>query len=289
MGVRRSVTSETTSAVFFDSSAQRTDMGDFYGAQSNNGDKVPAVRFMSAPEISVVIPFYNEEQVAGSVIDEVGTVLARLARPYEIIAIDDGSADGTAGVLLEACHRWSACRVLRHARNAGQAAALWNGLHRARGTILATLDGDGQNDPADLPELLQRLGAADMVVGIRPTRRDSWLRRTMSRVANGIRRWWLRDGVSDTGCALKVFRREVLASFLPVRTLYSFIPAFAVRSGFRVVELPVRHRPRRAGTSNYGLLVMLWRPLVDMLAIGWLLGRRIQNVAVEEISERDRQ
>ena len=237
---------------------------------------------MTGPELSVVIPFFNEEESAGALIDEVLAVMSAAGASFELVLVDDGSQDATLQVLREAQHRSPHCRVLRHARNAGQAAALWHGLHLSRGAIVATLDGDGQNDPADIPAMLQRLSSADMVVGIRAGRRDSWLRKTMSRVANAVRRRWLRDGVSDTGCALKVFRREVIDSFLPIRTLYSFMPAFAAAAGFRVVEQPVAHRLRRAGTSKYGLLVMLWRPLLDMMAIGWFVQRRIPGVAVEE-------
>ena len=237
---------------------------------------------MSAPEISVVVPFFEEEGTAGRLIDEVAALLTTLGRPFEVLAVDDGSADGTFEVLRAAQRRWPMCRVLRHLRNAGQAAALMTGFAAARGQIVVTLDGDGQNDPADIPAMLSRLDRADLVVGVRAQRRDSTLRRTMARVANGVRRRWLNDGVSDTGCALKVFRREVVGSFLPIRTLYSFIPALAVSGGFRIVEYPVNHRRRMTGVSKYGLWAMLWWPFVDMLALGWFLQRRIPHVAAEE-------
>ena len=237
---------------------------------------------MSAPELSVIIPFYDEEDVAGAIVDETVATLATLGRSFEMLLIDDGSTDRTADVLAAACERWPLCRLLQHRRNAGQPAATWTGFRYARGAIVVTLDGDGQNDPADIPELLRRLQDADMVVGIRARRRDSWLRRTMSRVANAVRRWYLRDGMSDAGCTLRVFRREVIRAFVPFATLY-FMPAFAARAGFTVVEHPVRHRPRRAGKSKYGLRVMLWRPFVDMLAVGWLLHRRIPNVPVADL------
>jgi dolichol-phosphate mannosyltransferase len=159
---------------------------------------------------------------------------------------------------------------------------LMTAFNAVRGAIVVTLDGDGQNDPADIPAMLVRLDQADLVVGVRAQRRDSTLRKTMSRVANGVRRRWLSDGVSDTGCALKVFRREVIASFLPIRTLYSFIPACAAAAGFRVVEYRVHHRHRTAGVSKYGLWTMLWRPLADMLALGWVLRRRIPRVTADE-------
>lgn len=237
---------------------------------------------MNEPELSVIIPFYNEEEVAAEVVDETVAALATLGRSYELLLVDDGSVDGTADVLLSAHDRWPACRVFRHESNAGQPAAIWTGFRHSRGEILATLDGDGQNDPADLPEMLRRLGDADMVVGIRAKRRDSRLRRLMSGLANRVRRWWLRDTVGDAGCMVKVFRREVMTSFMPVSTLY-FLQTFARRGGFTVIEHVVRHRPRRAGASKYGLRVMLWRPLADMLAIGWLLDRRIPSVIATEL------
>jgi len=238
---------------------------------------------ISAPEISGIVPFYNEAEVAGGVIDELIGLMTQLGRTFEIVLVDDGSSDETSEVLMLAQQRWRSCRVLRHPRNLGQAAALWNGLHAARGSILFTLDGDGQNDPADLPVLLKRLENADMVIGFRANRQDSQLRIAMSRIANAVRRYWLRDNMRDTGCALRVFRREVLQSFLPIRTLYSFIPAFAVGAGYRVVEYPVAHRARAAGVSKYGLWIMLWRTFVDMIAVGWLMRRRLPPVPAKEI------
>jgi len=241
----------------------------------------------SAPEISGVVPFYNEGAVAAGVIDELVNSMSKLGRTFELVLVDDGSSDDTIEVLKRAQQRSPSCRVLRHPRNVGQAAALWNGLHAARGSILVTLDGDGQNDPSDLSMLLNRLADADMVIGFRANRQDSRLRLAMSRIANAVRRYWLGDNMRDTGCALRVFRREVLQSFLPIRTLYSFIPAFAVGAGFRVVECPVTHRARKAGISKYGLWVMLWRPFVDMIAVGWLMRRRLPPVQATEISPGD--
>ncbi|MGE3489496.1 MAG: glycosyltransferase family 2 protein [Vicinamibacterales bacterium] len=236
------------------------------------------------PELSVVVPFFNEEQNAAAVVRELASVLTRIGRSFELVLVDDGSVDRTAGVLVAAAREVPGCRVLRHAGNAGQAAALWNGLHAARGGILVTLDGDGQNDPSSLPDMLALLASADLVVGVRRVRHDAWPRRAMSAIANGARRRWLRDGAHDAGCALRVFRREVLATLLPIQSLYSFIPACAAAAGLRVVEHPVPHRPRRFGKSSYGLRVMWWRPLIDMLALGWLGRRRLPRVPVLELA-----
>jgi glycosyltransferase involved in cell wall biosynthesis len=159
-------------------------------------------------------------------------------------------------------------------RNHGQAAALLVGMRQARGVVIVTLDGDGQNVPSDIPVLLDALDGADLVVGIRQARQDSRLRLAMSRVANAIRARCLRDGVQDSGCGLKVMRRDVVDAFIPIRTLYSFIPALAVAAGYRVVECPVRHRARHAGEAHYGLRTFAWRPLVDMIGVWWFTRRR---------------
>jgi glycosyltransferase involved in cell wall biosynthesis len=224
---------------------------------------------------SVIVPFFNEEANVAPLLAELRRVLDPLGRNYEVILVDDGSSDSTAAILKRVADTWPHCVVLPFRQNRGQAAALLSGFHRAAGSVFVTLDGDGQNDPADIPHLLARLDGADMVAGIRASREDSTLRRIMSRVANGVRGKFLGDGMTDTGCALKAFRREVAGSFIPIRTLYSFMPALAVAAGYRVVEQAVNHRPRLAGTSKYGLLAMAWRPLIDMIGIRWFASRRV--------------
>jgi glycosyltransferase involved in cell wall biosynthesis len=195
----------------------------------------------------------------------------------EVIAINDGSSDGTGAALRAAAERWPAVRVVDFPRNRGQAAALWEGFHEARGTWIAMLDGDGQNPPAELAKLWAVRNSADMISGARAQRKDSLLRRTMSRVANAVRRAALHDGVSDTGCSLKIFRRAVARSFLPIRTMYSFLPAFAVAGGWTVREVPVAHRPRTAGVSKYGLRVMALHPLLDLISLAWVLRRTVRQ------------
>jgi glycosyltransferase involved in cell wall biosynthesis len=230
-----------------------------------------------SPDVSVVIPFYDEEESAGPLLAELRPVLDGLGRPYEVVLVNDGSRDATGARLQAAADGWPEVRVLELERNQGQACALLCGLRAARGDALVTLDGDGQNDPADIPRLLARLADADFVAGVRAERHDSALRKWMSRTANRARARVLGDGLRDSGCALKAFRREVVDVFLPIRTLYSFMPALAVGAGFRVVEAEVSHRERERGTSKYGLRVMLWRPAVDMLGVKWFLARRIQT------------
>ena len=233
----------------------------------------------SAPALSVVIPFYNEAGNIAPLLADLRAALTALAVRAEVICIDDGSRDATAAALDEAARAWPTLRVERFPQNRGQAAALRHGFAVARAPWIAMLDGDGQNPPAELARLWALRDAADMIVGARAVRRDSALRRAMSRLANTVRRALLRDGVSDTGCSLKLFRREVAASFLPIRTMYSFLPAFAVAAGYTIREIPVAHRPRRAGVSHYGLGVMAVLPLLDLLSLCWLLRRTVPQKA----------
>jgi glycosyltransferase involved in cell wall biosynthesis len=227
-----------------------------------------------APSVSVVIPFFDEAESCRALLTEVRATTETLPGGCEVIAIDDGSRDETLAILNAMASEWPELRVLPLVRNSGQAAALFTGMRSARAPVVVTMDGDGQNVPGDIPLLLARLAEADMVAGVRADRQDSQLRRSMSRLANGIRSRMLGDGMSDSGCGLKAFRREVVEAFLPMRTLYSFMPALAVAAGFKVVEQPVRHRERRAGVSKYGLLVMLWRPALDLLGVWWWRHRR---------------
>lgn len=229
----------------------------------------------TVPALSVVIPFFNEGPNVASLLAELRAALELLGVSHEVLAVDDGSSDDTAAALAGAARGWPAVRVISFPKNLGQGAALWTGFREARGAWIASLDGDGQNPPSELKLLWAQRESADLVTGRRAHRHDSWRRRTMSRVANGVRRRLLRDGVDDSGCALRLFRCEVRESFWPIRTLYSFIPAFAAAGGWRIRQVDVAHRARKAGISKYGLLVMAWRPLCDMLALFWLLKRQL--------------
>lgn len=228
---------------------------------------------LNEPTYSVVIPFFNEEPNAAALLAEVSAVMQRLGSPYELILVNDGSTDGTSRTLLDHVDDHGARCVLELPANHGQAFALYAGIRIARAPVVITLDGDGQNDPADIPLLLASLPDADMVVGVRVQRCDSFLRRALSTGANAVRRRLLGDGVDDSGCALKVFRRSVIPFILPLRTLYSFLPAMAVAGGLTVAQHPVSHRARSAGTSSYGLRGFLWRPLVDTVGLWWFRRR----------------
>jgi dolichol-phosphate mannosyltransferase len=205
---------------------------------------------------------------------------------FELIFVDDGSTDATPARLRQVCRRFPRVRVLRHRRRCGQSAALATGVRAARHPWVATLDGDGQNDPADLPRLLaavspgRRPKQLGLVIGWRQARQDSLLRRISSRVANRVRNRLLRDGVPDTGCGLKVFPRELFLRLPFFDHLHRFLPALVRREGMEVLSLPVHHRPRHAGRSKYGLHNRLWAGLVDLLGVVWLQ-HRMQRPEVE--------
>ena len=231
------------------------------------------------PQLSLVVPVYNEAGNILPLVDGAGAVLRELGRPFEIILVNDGSTDATGEEIAAASARWPECRELRLERNSGQATAVLTGLRAARGRFLLMMDGDGQNDPRDFPALLALVekGAVDLACGWRVDRHDSTLRRVMSRVANVVRGAVLRDGVHDAGCQLRVMRHEVREAFFPMELMQSFIPALAVAAGFRVGELPVRHHARRHGEAKYGLGRLWWRPAAAMLKLKWQLLRRPQQ------------
>ena len=230
---------------------------------------------MPHPRCSLVIPFYQEAGNVASVVPAACEVVARIDPHFEAILVDDGSTDGTGRELVQIAASDPRCRMVTLPENRGQAAALLTGLQQARGDIILTMDGDGQNDPRDFPALLALLeqGGVDVACGWRLDRHDNALRRVMSRLANAIRRRLLRDGLHDAGCQLRVFRREVIAALQPSPLMQSFLPAMAVAAGFRVGELPVRHHPRRLGDSKYSLGNLWWRPFTEMLRLRRVLPR----------------
>jgi dolichol-phosphate mannosyltransferase len=223
---------------------------------------------------SIVIPVYNEEDVVGALLDDLSMFVSTWRSDYEILMIDDGSSDRTAEIIGNRFENWRQGQLIRLSRNCGQAAALYYGMKRACGQVVILMDGDGQNDPRDIPTVLEPLDRVDMVVGIRVERQDSFVRRTMSSLANAARSRILQDGVADSGCGIKAFHRRVIDAFIPMRTLYSFMPALAVSAGFTVGQVPVRHRPRSGGKSNYGVRQFLWKPLLDLIGVWWFARRR---------------
>jgi glycosyltransferase involved in cell wall biosynthesis len=231
--------------------------------------------------LSVVIPAYNEAPNVEPCYRELLSVLEPLGRPFEVIVVDDGSTDETFAVLARIADADPRLRVLRFKRNAGQTAALVAGFRVARGDVVVTMDADLQNDPRDIPALLAALPGCDAVCGWRVDRQDPWSKRIASRVANAVRRWLTGDGVHDTGCMLKAFRPPAIARLPPFRNMHRFLPALLQQEGFRVVEVPVRHRPRRAGQSKYGNWGRLWAGLADLWAVRWMARRRLDYEVVE--------
>lgn len=244
----------------------------------------------SVPQISIVIPAYNECDNIAILVDEVLAALPA-ALHCELIVVDDGSTDGTREVLLERLACRPALRLLRHTRNFGQSSALATGLRAARADWVITLDGDGQNDPADIASLLHWLGDPErpstvrMVCGHRARRRDRWVKRWSSRIANGVRAWALGDGTPDTGCGLKLIHRESFLCVPAFNHMHRFLPALFRRQGFDIVSVVVNHRPRLAGRSKYGVFNRLWVGIVDLIGVAWLQRRRLlpehQELSIE--------
>jgi len=236
----------------------------------------------SAPRYSVILPVFNERENLEPLLAELAAVLPGLSGAFEVIAVDDGSTDGSREELQRLQKQWPWLRVIRHRCNAGQSAAFLTGFAHARGEVVMTLDADGQNDPRDLPLLLGRLqGRVAAVCGVRLHRQDNWVRRVSSRVANAFRNWVTGDRVADAGCALRVMRRAALAELVPFNGLHRFLPTVLRSQGYEVVEVPVRHRPRIRGQSKYGIGNRLWRGILDCLAMRWYRSRALPADRVE--------
>ena len=237
-------------------------------------------------KISVVVPVCNEADNVGPLTQEIRAALAA-HQPFEIIFVDDGSTDGTAAAVAAVRNAGPGeVRLLQHAVRCGQSAAVHTGIRAARAEWVATLDGDGQNDPADIPTLVALCGegsAPRMVIGNRVSRQDTWLRRWSSRVANGVRAWLLRDGTPDTGCGIKVMHRATFLELPRFDHMHRFLPALFQRAGSRVISVPVNHRPRTRGHSKYGLNNRLWVGLVDVFGVRWLIRR---HPRVTDVIER---
>jgi len=224
----------------------------------------------SAPELSVVVPVYNEEENITILQSELAAALA--GTDHEIIFVDDGSTDQTATrIAAEA-----SVRVIRFEQNRGQSAAIFAGAQAARGRIVVFIDGDLQNDPADIPKLVRGISeGADLVCGYREKRKDTTTKRLTSRIANFVRSRFTKDGVRDTGCTLKAMRRECVRTLVPFKGMHRFIPALVKGAGYRLIEIPVNHRPRRFGQSKYGFGSRAVRATVDMFGVRWLLSRQL--------------
>jgi glycosyltransferase involved in cell wall biosynthesis len=223
-----------------------------------------------SPAVSVVVPLFNEEENVPILQGELTAALSGL--DYEIIFVDDGSTDGTVRKIAPDPR----VRLLQFERNAGQSAAMYAGLNSVRGDVAVLIDGDLQNDPADIPRLLAEIErGADLVCGYRAQRKDTVVKRITSRVANFVRSRFTKDGVRDTGCTLKAMKHECVSALLPFKGMHRFIPALVKGAGYCLVEIPVNHRPRKFGLSKYGLGNRALRATTDMFGVRWLLSRRL--------------
>jgi dolichol-phosphate mannosyltransferase len=237
------------------------------------------------PDISVVVPVRNEAGNIAPLVDEIASALA--GRDFEIVYVNDGSSDGTEGELLQLMAAKPYLRQVRHARSCGQSSAITTGVIAARAPIVATIDGDGQNNPAFIPKLIEALqteASVGLVAGQRVGRKASAFKRFQSRVANGVRGAILRDGTRDTGCGLKAFRREVFLRLPYFDGLHRFLPALVRREGHSIAYVDVVDRPRGQGVSNYGFWDRLWVGILDLFGVWWLIRRRKNVPQASEVT-----
>ncbi|HET7436241.1 MAG TPA: glycosyltransferase family 2 protein [Thermoanaerobaculia bacterium] len=235
------------------------------------------------PDLSVVFPVYNEEENIPILLREIAAALAGMGWTYEIVAVDDGSSDRSLEVLRAARAEHPTLRVLALEKNSGQTAALDAAWHAAEGRLVVSLDADLQNDPADIPAMVRKLeeSRADMVAGVRVNRRDTWSRRMQSKIGNGVRNWITGDNITDTGCSLKLVKREAVDRVRLFTGMHRFLPTLVRYAGYKVVEMPVNHRARQFGVSKYGAMNRAFRGLADCFAVRWM-GKRVLRYNVRE-------
>jgi len=246
-------------------------------------------RYPYRGRVSVVVPVHNEQDNIEPLIREIAVALAGRA-DFEMVYVNDGSTDSTQTVLDRLKREFPMLRVIRHRSASGQSQAVTTGVRAARHEWIATLDGDGQNDPADIPALLaaladpQQPANLELLAGWRTRRNDTFLRRLSSKVANGVRSRMLKDSTPDTGCGLKLFARETFLRLPNFDHIHRFLPALVIRGGGAVVSVPVNHRPRERGISKYGLHNRLWVGIVDLFGVAWLQ-RRVRLPVIEADSD----
>jgi dolichol-phosphate mannosyltransferase len=244
----------------------------------------------AAVKVSIVVPVRNEAENVAPLIDEI-TAALDVRGGFEIIYVNDGSTDATPQRLATLMKQRPNLRQVNHATSAGQSAAVRTGVRAARGAIVATLDGDGQNDPAFLPALIAAVegggGRIGLAAGQRVGRQDTGFKKLQSRIANGVRKAVLRDGTRDTGCGLKAFRRDVFLSLPYFDGLHRFLPALVRREGFDIAYVDVIDRPRRSGASNYGFFDRLWIGIMDLAGVWWLIRRKRSTPVATEVKRDD--
>jgi glycosyltransferase involved in cell wall biosynthesis len=234
-------------------------------------------------DISVVVPVYNEEKNLPILIPQLAEVLNRLRKAYEMVFVDDGSTDGSRKILKEMTLEYPQIRILGFKKNCGETAAGAAGIKESRGEIVITIDADLQNDPRDIPTMLEYLKEEyDMVTGWRQKRDDSWVKQITSKIANKIRNGLSGESIQDSGCTFRAYKRECLQDLKLYKGMHRFMPTLVKMEGFRVIEIPIAHHPRRFGESKYNTWNRMWRAFVDLLAVKWMKSRSIHY----EIEER---
>lgn len=226
-------------------------------------------------QLDLVLPVYNEAGNLRPLRREIDGVMASAGHDARILFVDDGSEDDSPGILDGMAGDHPHVAVIHFADNCGQSAAFAAGFAAAKAPVVVTMDSDGQNDPADVPDLLDALGDCDVAAGYRANRRDTWLRKLGSRLANGVRNWVTGDDIIDTGCSLKAFRLEVVRSLPMFRGMHRFLPTLARMQGYRVRQVPTHHRPRRQGETKYTLSGRLWTTIWDLWAVRWMQSRAL--------------
>lgn len=242
----------------------------------------------SPPDLSLIVPVFNERDNLPLLVGEIRSALGPTGRSWELILVDDGSTDGSLAVMERLAVRDGRIRIVHLRRNCGQSAALDAGFRFARAPVLVTLDADLQNDPADVPRLLEVLEQGwDVVSGVRQNRHDGWVRRLSSRIANGVRNRLTGEAVTDVGCTLRVQRRELIDRIPMFTGMHRFLPTLLKLAGARITEVPVNHRPRLHGETKYNIRNRIWKALADLFAVRWMQSRWIDLRWAEEIP-RDR-
>jgi len=234
------------------------------------------------PEISVVVPAHNEQENLPKLIDEICESLDASGYWYEIVVIDDCSSDATAKILSDLSIKNSRIVAHRMARQSGQSSALSAGFDLASGEVIVTIDADLQNDPADIPKLVNQIGRYDCAIGWRRDRKDPFSKRIISKGANFIRNWLTGESVKDTGCGLKAFRAESIRKIHRFDGMHRFFPTLVKMHGYTVVEIPVNHRPREHGRTHYNIFNRSIRPMMDLLAVRWLQKRTLRYEVAKE-------
>ena len=234
-----------------------------------------------APYLSLVIPAYNEQENIPVLLERVGNALSQTGREFEVLIVDDGSTDSTPKLLQEGMQKYPWLRVLRMAKNGGQSAAFEAGFKAARGQVIATIDADLQNDPEEIPRLLPMLDGYDMVTGWRKDRHDTSFRRVQTRIANRVRNWLSDETIQDSASSLKLYKRQCVEGLKLFNGMHRFFPTLVKMRGYTVLETPVKHSQRYAGTAKYGLRNRAWRAFIDLLAVRWMKTRCLRYQATE--------